>query len=164
MIVISRLHASTFFPTTIFFAIASFPNSSPFRPIITCHECLSFTYLLSFSSFSLSIQVLEQFQRESSSRLSAENRRFEAELAASRGRESAAEAKTKKAEAKIEELEAAVAAAKRLNEQIIKKEMIVAETKKKLEERDQQLKNTVIALGLIKCSFISQFRGADSVR
>ena len=79
--------------------------------------------------------------------MEAQSRRFQQELAASRGREAAAEEKTKQAEGKIAELEAAVAAAKRLNEQIIKKEMIVAETKKKLEERDQQLKNTVIALG-----------------
>ena len=45
------------------------------------------------------------------------------------------------------ELETAVSAAKRLNEQIIKKDAVIVETKRKLEERDKQLKDTVLALG-----------------
>ena len=92
-------------------------------------------------------KVLEQFQRESESRLEAETRRNKAELVASEGKIAAAEARTREALNQVAELETAVAAAKRLNEQIIKKEAVIAETKKKLEERDQQLKNTVIALG-----------------
>ena len=79
--------------------------------------------------------------------MEAEKRRFEADLAASEEKTLAAEGRTREALSKVVELEVAVAAAKRLNEQIIKKESVITETKKKLEERDQQLKNTVIALG-----------------